>query len=396
MRLWKQLLAVLLRAGFVGLVIAFLAGIVAAAYFASVFPEWTGFGPPSLDAQGHELPHAKTLWDWLQLLLVPMVLAVGGYLLTRSENRYALKLQERREEEGRKLEEQRVQDAALQAYLDQMTQLLLHEKLRTSEGDDEVRSVARARTLTVLRVLDGARKATVVQFLYEADLIGRRTLSDNKIYAVVSLSGADLTRSSLGRARLRGVNLEEADLREADLDGADLFKAELNGANLTGARLRGANLEEAALGQADLREADLDRAYLHRAHLWEVDLDGANLHGVDLGGANLQGARLLHAHLPHAHLGGANLEEADLRGVNLRETRMHGAKLTGAKLTGAYLREANLEEADLHGVNLGGATISRELTITERAAQDRSRVTHNLKPISNDADVPEDRQAGDA
>src|SRR5690242_5174356 len=136
MRLWKRLQAVLVRAGVAGLVIAFLAGIVAAAYFSSVFPEWTGFGPPFLDAQGHELPHAKTLWDWLQLLLVPLVLAVGGYLLTRSENRYALKLQERREEEGRKLEEQRVQEAALQAYLDQMTQLLLHEKLRTSEVED--------------------------------------------------------------------------------------------------------------------------------------------------------------------------------------------------------------------------------------------------------------------
>jgi len=167
MRLWRRLQAALVRLGIAGLVIAFIAGIVAAAYFASVFPDWTGFGPPLLDAQGKELPHAKTLWDWLGLLLIPLVLAVGGYFLTRSENRYALKLQERREEEARKLERERAQDAALQAYLDQMTQLLLHEKLplRTSQPDDEVRSVARARTLTALGVLDGLRKRTVLQFL---------------------------------------------------------------------------------------------------------------------------------------------------------------------------------------------------------------------------------------
>jgi len=81
-------------------------------------------------------------------------------------------IDEQRTQEARQLEGERAQDAALQAYLDQMTQLLLHEDLRTSQPDDEVRSVARARTLTVLRVLDGVRKATVVQFLYEARLIG--------------------------------------------------------------------------------------------------------------------------------------------------------------------------------------------------------------------------------
>ena len=29
----------------------------------------------------------RTLWDWLSLLIVPVVLALGGYLFTRSENR---------------------------------------------------------------------------------------------------------------------------------------------------------------------------------------------------------------------------------------------------------------------------------------------------------------------
>lgn len=31
----------------------------------------------------------RTLWDLLELLIVPAVLAVGGYLFTRSENRKA-------------------------------------------------------------------------------------------------------------------------------------------------------------------------------------------------------------------------------------------------------------------------------------------------------------------
>jgi ABC-type dipeptide/oligopeptide/nickel transport system permease component len=43
---------------------------------------WTGLSPKAHSFQG------KTLWDWLQILIIPAVLAVGGYLfnLTVSRN----------------------------------------------------------------------------------------------------------------------------------------------------------------------------------------------------------------------------------------------------------------------------------------------------------------------
>jgi len=34
-------------------------------------------------------PYNTTLWDWLELLVVPAVLAVGGYLFARAENQRA-------------------------------------------------------------------------------------------------------------------------------------------------------------------------------------------------------------------------------------------------------------------------------------------------------------------
>ena len=59
-------------------------------------------------------------------------------------------------------------ETAFQAYIDKMSELLLHEKLRDSTEEDEVRNVARVRTLTVLPRLDGKRKGSVLQFLYES------------------------------------------------------------------------------------------------------------------------------------------------------------------------------------------------------------------------------------
>ena len=46
------------------------------------FP-WTGFGQSKVNG---EIQPYKTLWDWLDLLIVPVVLAIGGYLFNSSQN----------------------------------------------------------------------------------------------------------------------------------------------------------------------------------------------------------------------------------------------------------------------------------------------------------------------
>src|SRR5215216_2520079 len=177
---------------------------------------WTGFAN-------------KTLWDWLQLLVVPAMLALVGFLLAEAQ-----------ENIQQQAEESRAQDEALQAYLEGMGNLLLDEGLLTSQEDEEVRTLARARTLTILGRVDGARKRSVVQFLYESELI-------EKDQPIVSLSGADLTDADLSGTDLRGADLRVADLRRAYLSravlfGADLSDAVLFDAELSDARLRGANL----------------------------------------------------------------------------------------------------------------------------------------------------------
>ena len=89
----------------------------------------------------------KTLWDVLQLLVVPLVLLALGYSLT-SAQQSAQQLEAARVQ--RVLEEQRAQDAALQAYLDVMKGLLVDEDLKHSGPDSSVRAVATAQTMFTL------------------------------------------------------------------------------------------------------------------------------------------------------------------------------------------------------------------------------------------------------
>src|SRR5690348_4729992 len=92
----------------------------------------------------------KTLWDWLQLLIIPVVLALGGYLFTYTISRNERKAADRHNQTEREIAQDNQREAVLQEYIDKMSELLLHEKLRESQPKDEVRNIARVRTLTTL------------------------------------------------------------------------------------------------------------------------------------------------------------------------------------------------------------------------------------------------------
>src|SRR5262245_30378020 len=115
-------LPAVVRLGIAVLVIAFIAfiGYIGVAYYTGVFPnpDWTGFGTPERNADGQEIAHFKTLWDWLGLLLIPLVLAIGGFFLNRTERINAEKAAEQRAKIERQIAEERAQDTVLETYID--------------------------------------------------------------------------------------------------------------------------------------------------------------------------------------------------------------------------------------------------------------------------------------
>jgi uncharacterized protein YjbI with pentapeptide repeats len=194
--------------------------------------EWTGLVKDKAYTK-------RTLWDWLQLLIIPAVLAAGGLWFNQQQRDRELEIADRR-----------AQDEALQAYLNQIGQLLLDkdDPLRDSQETDEVRVLARAQTLTVLGRLDGGHKRSVLQFLYESELI----IKDR---VILTLKEADLRKADLRQGHLRRADLRWAHLSFADLRFADLIKADLSRAYLIGTNLSAAQLSDADLSDADLSDA---------------------------------------------------------------------------------------------------------------------------------------------
>jgi hypothetical protein len=252
-------------------------------------------------------PYNKGLWDWLDLLIVPAVIAVGVLLLDQrqrardqaaEEDRQRRQEQEMEEQRDRELqvEDQRAQDAALQAYLDKMDEMVDRLRVISKETPDlpeypgaydrlfDIQTLIRARTLTVLERLDGSRKRAIMRFLVELAFLSRHRVPTITLFDA-NLERVDLSDMNLGDSRLQGVRLNHANLSGANLEGTDLSGAILSHADLSGARLGTARrlvvllnggTEPARPNQADLREADLSHADLTKAVGWTHEqLDSA-------------------------------------------------------------------------------------------------------------------------
>ncbi len=241
--------------------------------------DWTGLGPyvSPPHSKDSDFQRSKTMWDWLQLLIIPAVLAVAGYLinLTISRNEQEATKQhaqsereaaEKRAETERIIAQDNQREAALQEYIDKMSELFLHEGLLLADSKKAVQDIAQVQTKTILRRLDADRKGIVIQFLYDTGLIQLNLEDDELEYTLISLNKVDLYGSNLSGAYLSLVNLHGAFLCEASLNRSYLDFANLSSTNLA--------------------EADLSRAYLHN-----TDLSGANLGGANLRDADMKDAK---------------------------------------------------------------------------------------------------------
>ncbi len=293
---WEQIKQRRVAIGVVGIVLVVIALIIAGYWF-----DWTGFSGYNKVTITHtisgtnagtvtkteEYQPGKGLWDWLQLLgvlAIPAVVGLGAAWYTAQQG----KVSDRENTDNQRA-------TVLQEYIDKMSELLLVHHLRDSKEDDEVRKIARVRTITILFQLDARRIGYVFSFLREAGLMSNQPNS-----SIIKLNQADLSN----------INLSQANLREVDLSGANLSRAYLQRADLSGANLSGTNLSGANLSDAIF----FSKIYVPRVFGGTIILSKpADLTGADLSYANLHGAKVTTEQLNQARsLEGATMPDGTI------------------------------------------------------------------------------------
>jgi uncharacterized protein YjbI with pentapeptide repeats len=231
----------------------------------------------------------KTLWEYLQLLIVPLLLTLVPIQISQ----YQKKVDDRQANIQKQINEERVQkekeDAlnkrqqdTLNSYIDAITDLMKTGLGKESEEGTRLVPIATSRTILTLRELNGSRNMIVVGFLKESKLIRQnpkyrkaQSATYQKEQAKYSHCLAEKRNSCEPPDPLPP--LPPLSLKEANLSNVQFDKVDLNTLDLAGANLRDAKLTDAILIDTNLEKADLR---------------GANLTGANLTGANLKDARL--------------------------------------------------------------------------------------------------------
>jgi len=98
----------------IGVIAIVLIGVLAFIFAGYWFHwSWTGF-------------LNKALWDWLQLLIIPVVLATGGFWFNQIQKSREQRTTEQQAALERELTRDNQQETLLQAYIDKMSELLLN------------------------------------------------------------------------------------------------------------------------------------------------------------------------------------------------------------------------------------------------------------------------------
>src|ERR1051326_3515597 len=71
----------------------------------------------------------RSLWDWLQLLLLPVILVAGLVWLNIQQNQTSVQLSKQQRADALKVAQDQQQTALVTNYIDQISDMLLHEKL---------------------------------------------------------------------------------------------------------------------------------------------------------------------------------------------------------------------------------------------------------------------------
>jgi uncharacterized protein YjbI with pentapeptide repeats len=254
-----------------GAILVLLALALGLLLWAGYGQKWTGF-------------QSKTLWNWLDLVVVPVSLALAAFFLNRAAGN-----------RDRQLASEREFYALLEPVLSREPAL----------------SALRVFILSTLHLLDSRGRGQMLRALYDAGLIKGET-------AAIDLESANL----------RGADLRGMVFKDVNLSGADLSGADLSGTDLTGAIFKKTNLMKAGAryGKTPI-------------------LSGANLEGTILTKAKLRRAALDHARMAWPVLEGTDLRDADLAGITTLETvKFEGVDLRRAKLQGADFHAASFDK----------------------------------------------------
>jgi uncharacterized protein YjbI with pentapeptide repeats len=238
-------------------------------------------------------------------------------------------------------------------------------------------SVLTVNSSTGLVTLKGAGTATVVvsqamTALYHApasvscvitvnqagSALQGATLSSDRVFTDVDMSGASLTNSTITNVSFSGATLTNAVMTNSTVRNAVMTSATLAGASFASSDISGTNFTSATLTSANMANTILTNSVMTNAVLTGAAMNNATITRTTFTGATVRSANLTGATLTDSTLTSVDLSGSILRAANVAGSTFVGAVLANADLSGAVVTNANFTNANIRGANITNVNFS--------------------------------------
>jgi uncharacterized protein YjbI with pentapeptide repeats len=219
--------------------------------------EWSGF-------------QNKRGWDWLALLIVPIVLAVAvNFVQNDAAERQKVSDLSRSQQQLMLEYFKNVKDIVLKEKKDmELNQEGSNPNMQINQENlsPQAKKLIASFTKVLVPNINGVQKRQVIDFLYDLGMIKCEGEPQDGVSRVQSCgevrysSSKNNQKFSDNLINLSEVNFENVDLREMQLPNLYLPKVNLNGANFTKSNLDGADLTDSSLNKANFDWASLRNA----------------------------------------------------------------------------------------------------------------------------------------
>ncbi len=231
-------------------------------FFNAIFPygspEWMGI---RFYNDENEI-EVKKLWDWLDLLIVPLSLILLGWIY---------RAYEKSKEEKKEIENQ--QNEIIDSYFRIVSDLIIKSNLLDKIKNKESKIIARTRTIIAVENLEGERKGQVLQFLYESELIDNIGLN---------ILGANFRNVQVSGIVLRGITIKGVYFCGADFENTFLDKSCFISCNFSNTNFKGSSMENTSFKYSNLSNCKLTN----------IDLTKVDFEGIDLSNADLSNSKI--------------------------------------------------------------------------------------------------------
>lgn len=236
------------------LIIIFALFILWHALFPFDSPSWMGF----VDVNDNQ--NIKTLWDWLDLLIVPVSIGVVGWIYKEYE----------KSKEERRIKEDKYNDI-LDSYFKNISDLILNSNLTKNKKNKKSKKIARTRTIIALEELDGERKGQILQFLRETKLLKKIDILG------ANFSEGDFEGLVLRNQIIKGVNFKNSNFDNSYLDGTQFISCDLDSCSFSNSSLKNVDFNYSKLNNSTIRNTDVTTVKFEGAELNNVDLRSTNI-----------------------------------------------------------------------------------------------------------------------